>query len=88
MSAPEIEKILNASGKFEGHDTKKISISIQKGAQTWEAISVPLKVEKTEAEVTNDGELKAGYLPLFMFIAKFVAPVVIAIVFLHGLGLF
>ena len=44
--------------------------------------------EKTEAEVTNEGELKAGYLTLFMFLAKFVAPVVIAIVFLHGLGLF
>jgi len=44
--------------------------------------------EKTEAEVTNEGELKAGYMPLFMFLAKFVAPVVIAIVFLHGLGLF
>ncbi|MGD8297991.1 MAG: sodium-dependent transporter [Desulfobacterales bacterium] len=44
--------------------------------------------EKTEAEVTNEGELEAGYLPLFMFLAKFVAPVVIAIVFLHGLGLF
>jgi len=43
---------------------------------------------KTEAEVTNEGELKAGYLPLFMFLAKFVAPIVIAIVFLHGLGLF
>ena len=43
--------------------------------------------EKTETEVTNEGELKAGYLPLFMFLAKFVAPVVIAIVFLHGLGL-
>ena len=44
--------------------------------------------KKTEAEVTNEGELKAGYLPLFMFLAKFVAPLVIAIVFLHGLGLF
>ena len=44
--------------------------------------------EKAEAEVTNEGELKAGYLPLFMFLAKFVAPLVIAIVFLHGLGLF
>jgi len=44
--------------------------------------------EKTEPEVTNEGELKAGYLPLFIFLAKFVAPVVIAIVFLHGLGLF
>ena len=44
--------------------------------------------EKTETEVTNQGELKAAYLPLFMFLAKFVAPIVIAIVFLHGLGLF
>lgn len=44
--------------------------------------------EKTETEITNEGKLKAGYLPLFIFIAKFVAPVVIAIVFLHGLGLF
>lgn len=24
--------------------------------------------EKTETEVTNEGELKAGYLPLFMFL--------------------
>jgi NSS family neurotransmitter:Na+ symporter len=44
--------------------------------------------DKTKAEVTNAGQLKAGYLPLFLFLAKFVAPVVIAIVFLHGLGLF
>jgi NSS family neurotransmitter:Na+ symporter len=44
--------------------------------------------EKTRAEVTNAGQLKAGYLPLYLFLAKFVAPVIIAIVFLHGLGLF
>jgi len=44
--------------------------------------------EKVETEVTNEGELKAGYLPLFMFLAKFVTPLIIAIVFLHGLGLF
>ncbi len=44
--------------------------------------------EGAEQELTNDGELSAGYLPLFMFLAKFVAPLVIAVVFLHGLGLF
>ncbi len=44
--------------------------------------------EKTEMEVTNEGELKAGYMPVFMFLARFVAPVIIAIVFLNGLGLF
>jgi NSS family neurotransmitter:Na+ symporter len=44
--------------------------------------------EKTRAEITNAGQLKAGYLPLFLFLAKFVAPIIIAIVFLHGLGVF
>ena len=44
--------------------------------------------DKAKAEVTNEGQLKAGYFPLFLFLAKFVAPIVIAIVFLHGLGLF
>ena len=44
--------------------------------------------DKTEAEVTNEGSLKAAYLPFFLFLAKFVAQVIIAIVFLHGLGLF
>jgi neurotransmitter:Na+ symporter, NSS family len=44
--------------------------------------------KRVEEEVTNDGEVKAAYLPLFMFLTKFVAPVIIAIVFLHGLGLF
>ena len=43
--------------------------------------------EKTRAEVTNEGQLKAAYLPLFIFLAKFIAPVVIAIIFLHGLGI-
>ncbi|MCP4295580.1 MAG: sodium-dependent transporter [Proteobacteria bacterium] len=44
--------------------------------------------EETEKEVTSDGTYKAGYLPLFYFLAKFVAPLVIAIVFIHGLGIF
>ncbi|MCP4350553.1 MAG: sodium-dependent transporter [Desulfobacterales bacterium] len=47
-----------------------------------------LHCKEVERELTNDGDLKAGYLPFFMFLAKFVAPMVIAIVFLHGLGLF
>lgn len=41
---------------------------------------------RTKAELTNEGTIKAGYLPLFMFIVKFVAPVAIAMVFLYSLG--
>ncbi len=41
----------------------------------------------TRKELTNDGELKAGYIPVFMFIVKFVAPVAIAAVFLYSLGI-
>jgi NSS family neurotransmitter:Na+ symporter len=44
--------------------------------------------QRTRKELTNDGELKAGYIPLYMFIVKFVAPVAIAMVFLYSLGLF
>jgi len=47
-----------------------------------------LGYDKTKEEITNSGKLKAAYLPLFLFLAKFIAPLVIAIVFLHGLGLF
>jgi NSS family neurotransmitter:Na+ symporter len=41
----------------------------------------------TKKELTNDGELKARYLPVFMFIVKFVAPIAIAAVFLYSLGI-
>jgi neurotransmitter:Na+ symporter, NSS family len=41
----------------------------------------------TKKELTNDGELKAGYIPVFMFIVKFVAPIAIAAVFLYSLGI-
>lgn len=41
----------------------------------------------TESELTNEGKLKAGYLPVFMFIVRFVAPVAIAMVFLYSLGI-
>jgi NSS family neurotransmitter:Na+ symporter len=43
--------------------------------------------EKTEEELTSDGKFKANYLPFFLFLAKFIAPLVIAIVFLHGIGM-
>lgn len=44
---------------------------------------------KSEAkkELSNDGELKAGYVPLYMFIIKFIAPLAIAFIFLQGVGL-
>jgi NSS family neurotransmitter:Na+ symporter len=38
-------------------------------------------------ELSNNGKLKARYVPLFMFIIKFVAPLAIAFVFLQGIGL-
>jgi neurotransmitter:Na+ symporter, NSS family len=41
----------------------------------------------TKKELSNDGQLKAAYLPLFMFIVKFIAPVAIAMVFLYSLGI-
>ena len=44
---------------------------------------------KNEAkkELSNNGELKAGYVPLYMFIIKFIAPLAIAFIFLQGVGL-
>ncbi len=43
--------------------------------------------DKAKDELTNGGKLKALYLPVFMFIIKYVAPLAIAFVFLQGLGL-
>lgn len=43
--------------------------------------------EDVEEEVSNGGELKVGYLPLFLFACRFVAPIAIAIVFLNGIGI-
>lgn len=43
--------------------------------------------KKTRDELTNNGELKAGYMPFYMFLVKFVAPIAIAIVFMYGLGI-
>ncbi len=46
-----------------------------------------LGYEKTSAEVSNDGKLTVGYMPVYIFLAKFIAPIAIAIVFLNGLGI-
>ncbi len=44
--------------------------------------------DKTWTEISNNGKLKVGYLNIFMFLIRFIAPLAIALVFLHGLGLF
>lgn len=41
--------------------------------------------EKVEEEIKEGGH-KVSYLPIFMFLARFIAPIAIAIVFLHGIG--
>ncbi len=43
---------------------------------------------KTWREISNRGKLKVGYLNIFMFLIKYIAPLAIALVFLNGLGLF
>jgi NSS family neurotransmitter:Na+ symporter len=43
--------------------------------------------QKTKNELSNNSTLKARYIPLYMFIIKFIAPIAIAIVFLNGIGL-
>ncbi len=43
--------------------------------------------ELSHREISNAGELKLGYFPVFMFLVKFVAPFAITLVFIYGLGL-
>jgi NSS family neurotransmitter:Na+ symporter len=43
--------------------------------------------DKVKNELSNNGSLKAGYIPLYMFIIKFIAPLAIAFIFLQGVGL-
>ena len=43
--------------------------------------------DKAKEELSNNGQLKARYIPLFLFVIKFVAPLAIAFVFLQGIGL-
>jgi len=47
-----------------------------------------LKAKNAGDELTNSGTFKARYLPVFMFIVKFIAPIAIAMVFLYKLGIF
>jgi len=42
---------------------------------------------KTWREISNRGKLRVGYLNVFMFLIKYIAPIAIALVFLNGLGL-
>lgn len=46
-----------------------------------------LSKRDVKEELSNQGSLKARYLPVFLFLVRFVAPVAIAIVFIYGLGL-
>jgi NSS family neurotransmitter:Na+ symporter len=46
-----------------------------------------LGYEKASAEVSNEGKLTVGYMPVYLFLAKFIAPIAIALVFLNGLGI-
>jgi neurotransmitter:Na+ symporter, NSS family len=43
--------------------------------------------EKTQNELSNNGTLRVRYMPFFLFIIKFLAPIAIAFVFLQGVGL-
>jgi len=43
--------------------------------------------ERIKSELSNEGEFKAGYIPLYLFIIKFIAPLAIAFIFLQGVGL-
>ena len=47
-----------------------------------------LKRSVSYDELTNYGLQKASYLPVYMFIIKFLAPVAIALIFVNELGLF
>ena len=38
-------------------------------------------------QLTNEGSINAGYMGIFYFILKFIAPIAIIIVFLAGIGL-
>jgi NSS family neurotransmitter:Na+ symporter len=41
--------------------------------------------KKTREELSNEGHLKAKYIPAYMFSVKFIAPIVIAIIFAYGI---
>ncbi len=41
---------------------------------------------RVKAELSNNGDIRAAYLPVFVFLVRFVAPLAIALVFMNGLG--
>lgn len=43
--------------------------------------------DKTRAELSSSGTLKARYIPVYIFIIRYIAPVALAFIFLNGLGL-
>ncbi len=46
-----------------------------------------LGAERSRNEISNQGTLRVGYFPVFMFLVKFIAPFAITLVFIYGLGL-
>ncbi len=43
--------------------------------------------QKAKKELSNNGDLKARFIPLYMFIIRYIAPLAIAFIFLQGVGL-
>jgi len=43
--------------------------------------------EKTTNELSNEGTLEARYIPVYLFLIRYIAPVALAIIFLNGIGL-
>ncbi|MGB4292197.1 MAG: sodium-dependent transporter, partial [Bacteroidales bacterium] len=41
----------------------------------------------TKLEMTNNGEIKSWYFPVYLFLVRYIAPVAIALVFLYSLGI-
>jgi len=50
-------------------------------------IAFAWKSKNANAELTNNGEIKIGWLAAWNFIVKFIAPIVITLVILGGLGI-
>ncbi|MDE6180410.1 MAG: sodium-dependent transporter, partial [Phocaeicola sp.] len=46
-----------------------------------------LKRSVSYAELTNGGKQKVGFLGLYMFLLRYVAPIAIALIFINELGL-
>jgi NSS family neurotransmitter:Na+ symporter len=42
--------------------------------------------DRVRSELSNNGEIKTAYMPVFVFLVRFVAPLAIALVFMNGLG--